>query len=169
MKTVLITGTSSGIGKAAAKYFASQGWNVAATMRSPEKEKELGLLKNVKLYALDVTRTDSIQNAVDSVIADFGQLDAVVNNAGYGADGVFEAMNDEVIYNQFNTNVFGLMRVTRPLYRTCGRAKAAPSFRLPPWAGGLHFRCSAFTTQQNGPWKALANRCITNFVPSTSK
>lgn len=139
MKTVLITGTSSGIGKAAAKYFASQGWNVAATMRSPEKEKELGLLKNVKLYALDVTRTDSIQNAVDSVIADFGQLDAVVNNAGYGADGVFEAMNYEVIYNQFNTNVFGLMRVTRAVIPHMRSRKSGTIVQVASMGGRLTF------------------------------
>jgi NAD(P)-dependent dehydrogenase (short-subunit alcohol dehydrogenase family) len=115
MKTVLITGTSSGIGKAAAHYFQQQGWNVAATMRNPEKETELKGLANVKLYALDVTNTASIDLAIKSAINDFGKIDAVVNNAGYGADGVFEAMDDDFIANQFNTNVFGLMRVTRTI------------------------------------------------------
>jgi NADP-dependent 3-hydroxy acid dehydrogenase YdfG len=63
-KTVLITGASSGIGKATAHYFGQQGWNVAATMRSPEKEKELNQLPNVALFALDVTDTSSISNAI---------------------------------------------------------------------------------------------------------
>lgn len=112
-KTVLITGSSSGIGKAAAQHFATQGWNVAATMRSPEKEKELSQLPQVKLYALDVTSTDSITAALNSVVKDFGRLDVVVNNAGFGADGVFESMDDAFIQKQFDTNVFGLMRVTR--------------------------------------------------------
>jgi NAD(P)-dependent dehydrogenase (short-subunit alcohol dehydrogenase family) len=113
MKTVVITGSSSGIGKAAALYFQKQGWQVAATMRAPEKETELNQLPNVKLYALDVTHAGSVAQAFSAIQHDFGRLDVVVNNAGFGADGVFEAMNDEFIQKQFDTNVFGLMRVTR--------------------------------------------------------
>ncbi|MDX2283896.1 MAG: SDR family oxidoreductase [Bacteroidia bacterium] len=114
-KTVLITGASSGIGKAAARYFAAQGWNVAATMRSPHKETELNQLPQVKLFALDVTDPASIAQAIADARKAFGRIDALVNNAGYGADGIFEAMSDEVIRNQFDTNVFGLMRVTRAI------------------------------------------------------
>jgi short-subunit dehydrogenase len=113
MKTVVITGSSSGIGKAAAIYFSQQGWNVAATMRTPEKETELNKLPNVKLYALDVTSTASIEQALKKIQKDYSKIDVVVNNAGFGADGVFESMTDEFIEKQFNTNVFGLMRVTR--------------------------------------------------------
>jgi NAD(P)-dependent dehydrogenase (short-subunit alcohol dehydrogenase family) len=122
-QSVLLTGTSSGIGRSAARHFAARGWNVAATMRSPEKEKELGALPNVKLYRLDVTDSASIESALHAAERDFGRLDAVVNNAGYGLDGVFEAMSDDVIRQQFETNVFGLMRVTRaaiPILRARG-------------------------------------------------
>ncbi|MFM2269240.1 MAG: hypothetical protein RL757_2681 [Bacteroidota bacterium] len=112
-KTVLITGTSSGIGKSAAIIFAQAGWNVVATMRSPEKELDLIRVANVRLVKLDVTDSTSIKMAFETAIAAFGRVDVVVNNAGYGVDGVFEAMSDEVIEKQFNTNVFGLMRVTR--------------------------------------------------------
>jgi NAD(P)-dependent dehydrogenase (short-subunit alcohol dehydrogenase family) len=120
-KTVLITGTSSGIGKAAVQYFAQQGWNVAATMRSPEKEKELGKLPNVKLYRLDVTNDDSIKDAINGAIADFGGIDVIVNNAGYGAVGIFEKATNEQIQKQFDTNVFGVMNVIRqvlPYFRS---------------------------------------------------
>lgn len=116
-KTVLITGTSSGIGKLTAKYFAEQGWNVAATMRTPARETELQALANLRLYTLDVTSPESITNAMNAAKADFGRIDAVVNNAGFGADGVFEAMSDEFIAAQFDTNVFGLMRMTREAIR----------------------------------------------------
>lgn len=112
-KTILITGASSGIGKVAAKHFASKGWQVAATLRQPEKETELSTLPGIKLYSLDVTHEDSIQAAMAAALHDFGRIDVVVNNAGFGADGVFEAMNDAFIQRQFETNVFGLMRVTR--------------------------------------------------------
>lgn len=113
MPTILITGASSGIGKAAARLFAQRGWNVAATMRNPHKETELSALPNVRLYPLDVTEPASIEAAIAAVVRDFGGLDALVNNAGYGVDGVFEAMSDEVIQRQFDTNVLGLMRCTR--------------------------------------------------------
>jgi NAD(P)-dependent dehydrogenase (short-subunit alcohol dehydrogenase family) len=112
-KTVLITGTSSGIGKATAMEFARQGWNVVATQRSPENEKELGSIPNLRLETLDVTDAASVQRAFERAIAEFGRIDVVVNNAGYGVDGVFEAMTDEDIRKQYETNVFGLMRVTR--------------------------------------------------------
>jgi short-subunit dehydrogenase len=112
-KTVLITGTSSGIGKSAVFEFAKMGWNVIATQRTPEKELDFKDLSNVKLYPLDVTNLESIIQTLASVEQEFGKINVVVNNAGYGVDGVFEAMSDDIIANQFNTNVFGLMRVTR--------------------------------------------------------
>ncbi len=112
-KTVVITGSSSGIGKAAALYFAQQGCQVAATMRTPEKETELTKSQNIKVYALDVTSSASVENALQAIHKDFKRIDVVVNNAGFGADGVFELMSDDFIQKQFDTNVFGLMRVTR--------------------------------------------------------
>ncbi|GEM_PF-3992706 len=122
-RSVLITGTSSGIGRAAVKHFSRVGWRVAATMRTPEKERELSQLPGVKLYRLDVTDVTSIEDALAAAKQDFGRLDVLVNNAGYGVDGVFEAMSDDTIRQQFETNVFGLMRTTRavvPLMRAQG-------------------------------------------------
>ena len=116
-KTVMITGTSSGIGKATVLEFAKMGWNVIATQRNPEKEFDFSKLPNVKLYALDVTNLDSIKQAISQAQNDFGKIDVVVNNAGYGVDGAFEAMSDDIIEKQFNTNVFGLMRVTREVIK----------------------------------------------------
>lgn len=112
-KTVLITGTSSGIGKATVFEFAKMGWNVIATQRSPEKETDFNDLPNVKLYPMDVTNLDSVVQTMSQGEKAFGKIDVVVNNAGYGVDGAFEAMSDEIIEKQFDTNVFGLMRVTR--------------------------------------------------------
>ena len=120
-KTILITGTSSGIGRATVKYFANKGWQVAATMRSPEKESELQKVENVKLYALDVVNPSSIEKAISTIIEDFGALDVVVNNAGYGAVGIFEKASSEQIQKQFDVNVFGVMNVTRavlPYFRS---------------------------------------------------
>lgn len=114
-KTVFITGSSTGIGRSTATYFADHGWNVAATMRNPENEKTLGDHPHIQLFTLDVTNSESIKTALAAAIAQFGQIDVLVNNAGFSIDGVFEAMSDEDIHRQFDTNVFGLMRVTRAL------------------------------------------------------
>lgn len=114
-KTVLITGASSGIGKATAYYFAQQGWNVAATMRTPAKETELSKLPNVKLFRVDVLDPDSIRQAIADTRTAFGGIDVLVNNAGYGAVGAFEAATPEQVQRQFDTNVFGVMNVIREI------------------------------------------------------
>lgn len=114
-KTILITGASSGIGKDAAKFFHSKGWNVIATMRNPENEKELNQLTNVLVAKLDVLDLQSISDAVAKGIQQFGGIDVVVNNAGYGAYGPLESFPREKILRQFNTNVIGLLDVTRAI------------------------------------------------------
>lgn len=114
-KTVLITGASTGIGRATAQVFHQQGWNVVATMRSPEKSPELANLQNVLCLTLDVTQVDTIHAAIDRAISEFGTIDVVVNNAGYALIGAFEACEMADIRGQFETNVFGLMEVTRAI------------------------------------------------------
>ena len=114
-KTVLITGTSSGIGRAMLEHFAEAHWNVAATMRSPDKHQDLANLDNVKLYKLDVADKASIKEAIKAAIKDFGKIDVIVNNAGYGAVGIFEKATDEQIRKQFDVNVFGVMNVIREI------------------------------------------------------
>jgi short-subunit dehydrogenase len=119
VQTVLITGSSSGIGKATVEYFQKQGWNVAATMRSPEKS-EWQNAPNIAAIRLDVTDESSIKSAIAETIEKFGAINVVVNNAGYGLVGAFEASNNEQIERQFQTNVFGLMNVCReilPVFR----------------------------------------------------
>lgn len=114
-KTILITGASSGIGKATAIHFQQRGWNVIATMRSPEKDTELKELPNVHLEKLDVLDLESIDQAIKNGIQEFGKIDAILNNAGYGAYGPLESFPRENIVKQFNTNVIGLMDVTRAI------------------------------------------------------
>ena len=112
-KTVLITGASSGFGKETAKLFDERGWNVIATMRSPEKETELTTLGNVLVTKLDVTDKQSIQKAVATGIDKFGSIDVLVNNAGYAAFGELESASEEEIRKQFDVNLFGLIAVTQ--------------------------------------------------------
>ncbi|MEQ8926426.1 MAG: SDR family oxidoreductase [Fulvivirga sp.] len=115
MKTIFITGASSGIGRSIVEYFQDKGWNVAATMRTPDEHADLKSLKNVNLYQLDVLNEASIKMAITDAIADFGRIDVLVNNAGYALVGAFEASTNEQIRRQFDTNVFGLMNVTRAI------------------------------------------------------
>ncbi len=112
-KTILITGASSGIGKATARYFKEQGWNVVATMRSPKKEQELTALANVLVTRLDVQDPPSIRSAVEAGIARFEKIDVLLNNAGYGAYGPLEATPMEKIRRQFDVNVIGLLETTK--------------------------------------------------------
>ena len=123
-KTVLVTGASSGIGLATALYFHENGWQVIATMRHPEKRHtplhDRGL-KN--LVHLDVMDRNSIQTAIQSSLDRYGGIDVLVNNAGYAVYGPFETTSRAQLARQFDTNVFGLMEVTReilPLFRKQG-------------------------------------------------
>jgi NADP-dependent 3-hydroxy acid dehydrogenase YdfG len=112
-KTVFITGASSGIGKATAQYFSKKGWNVIATVRNIDTSKEFSALQNVYVVVLDVTDEVSIVLAVTQALERFGKIDVLVNNAGYGSLGAFESASPEKIKKQFDTNVIGLMAVTR--------------------------------------------------------
>jgi short-subunit dehydrogenase len=112
-KTVLITGCSSGIGKDTALLFAKKGWNVIATMRKPNFEKELNEIPNIFLVQLDVTDVVSIENAIKLSIEKYNKIDVLVNNAGYSVTGIFEGITEEQMKKQFDTNVIGLMNLTK--------------------------------------------------------
>lgn len=112
-KTILITGASSGIGKATARHFQAQGWNVVATMRQPENETELTTLPQVLVTRLDVQDSASIHNAVADGLQAFGSIDVLLNNAGYGAYGPLEATPMDKVRRQFDVNVIGLLETTK--------------------------------------------------------
>ncbi|MFP7654551.1 SDR family oxidoreductase [Chryseobacterium proteolyticum] len=112
MKTIFITGASTGLGKASAKLFQSKGWNVIATMRNPESDTELHTLENVTLLPLDVTNPEQIKSTVKKAL-EMSSIDLVFNNAGYGLIGPLEALTDDQIVKQLNTNLLGVIRVTQ--------------------------------------------------------
>ena len=111
--TVFITGCSSGIGAAAVRHFAAQGWNVAATLRQPAAASFEQGTGQVAAFALDVTDPASVDAAVQQALARFGAIDVLINNAGYGLFGPFETATPEVVDRQFATNVGGVLAVTR--------------------------------------------------------
>ena len=120
-RTILITGSSSGIGRATAFKFQKEGWNVIASMRTPEKEEELNTLENVLVTKLDVLELETIESALAAGIEKFKTIDVVLNNAGYALMGTFESAKRESIIRQFEVNVQGLFDVTQ---------KALPYFRI---------------------------------------
>jgi NAD(P)-dependent dehydrogenase (short-subunit alcohol dehydrogenase family) len=124
MNTVLITGTSSGIGRAAVQRFGAAKWQVAATMRSPDDAPEWAEHPRITRYPLDVTNETQARDTIRTVIDDLGHLDVLVNNAGIGVFGAFEGASDDQIHEQFDTNLFGPMRTIRavlPHFRSRGQ------------------------------------------------
>ena len=119
MKTVLITGCSSGFGLETARYFLNQGWKVVATMRTPDAAV-LPASEHLRILPLDVTDEASILQAVKTA----GPIDVLVNNAGVGLLGAFESQTANTVREVFDTNVFGLMTLTRAVL---------PQFRLRRW------------------------------------
>ena len=115
MKTALITGCSSGYGLETARYFHSMGWNVVATMRTPRADL-LPRSERMRVLPLDVSKRESIDAALEAS----GPIDVLVNNAGIGLFGAFEATPMTTVHEVFATNTFGVMAVTQavlPLFR----------------------------------------------------
>jgi len=118
MKTVLITGASSGYGQETARYFHSQGWNVIATMRT-ERAGVLAESDRLRIVELDVTKPETITAAVEAA----GSIDVLVNNAGVPSMGVFEGTPMDRVREVFETNTFGVMATTQavlPQFRERG-------------------------------------------------
>ena len=112
MKTIFITGASSGIGRETAKYFQARDWRVIATMRDTRKAKELSELPNVIVMPLDLTNPVQIRDTSQKALNDY-DVDVLFNNAGYGIMGPLELLPEEEIRRLFDTDVIGTMLVTQ--------------------------------------------------------
>lgn len=112
MKTIFITGASSGIGRETTKYFSEKGWRVIATMRNPQKAGELAELSNVVILPLDLTDPQQIRKTSRKALEEY-DVDVLFNNAGYGMMGPFELLPEEEIRKLFDTDVIGTMLVTQ--------------------------------------------------------
>ena len=136
-QTILITGASSGIGKAAAEIFAAKGWNVCATMPEIASDESLKQIPNVLVARLDVRDETSIAEAVSQCKEKFGRIDTLLSNAGYGQYGVFEGISKEKIQAQFDVNVFGAMNVLRAVLPEF-RANGGGQVLVTSSAGGIY-------------------------------
>lgn len=114
-KVWFITGTSSGLGRALAEEVLAQGFRVIATARRPEVLQDLveKYPETARALKLDVTNLRNVKSSIANAVKEFGRIDVVVNNAGYGLVGAIEESSDEQVKHQFDTNVFGVLNVTR--------------------------------------------------------
>src|SRR5438093_7121671 len=142
-KAVLITGCSTGIGRATAEHLAARGWRVYATARRPESIRDLGA-KGCKTLALDVCDEASMRAAVAEVEAAEGAVGVLVNNAGYGQEGPFEEVPMSEVRRQFETNVFGLVRLTQMVLPGMRRQRWGRIVNLSSMGGRLTLPGGAF-------------------------
>lgn len=118
-KTIIITGATSGIGKESVEIFHKNNWKVIATGRNQQKLKQFSDL-GITTFLLDVTNSQDIENLVAFIENENIKIDVLLNNAGYGQFGTIEEVPMDLIYKQFETNVFGFARVTKfllPFFR----------------------------------------------------
>ena len=162
-----VTGANKGIGLAIVKEALERGHQVVATARNTEEATHrLGTHPNLLIVKLDVTHDHHVKEAVEATVERFGRVDVLVNNAGYGLVGYFEEMSEERIRRQFETNVFGTMKVTRavlPLMRAQesglvitvsstsgikavagGSVYSATKFALEGWTEGMNIDMEPF-------------------------
>ncbi|WP_142986687.1 SDR family oxidoreductase [Halorubrum cibi] len=137
-KTVLITGCSSGIGRATAHAFNDEGWTVYATARNPADVETLGEA-GCTLATLDVTDQEDIDRVVDRVLDEEGAIDALVNNAGYGQFGPIEDVETETVHEQFDVNVYGPHRLTRAVLPAMRRERDGTILNVSSVAGRVSF------------------------------
>jgi len=143
-KVAVITGSSSGIGLESALVLARNGYITYATMRSPEKDTSIKeAVQNeslpIRVVQLDVTDDTSVKNAIDHIISEAGRIDVLANNAGYSLGGALEDLSMEEIKSQYETNLFGLIRVTQAVLPTMRKQRSGRILNISSGAGIFGF------------------------------
>lgn len=149
-KVVLITGATSGMGLLTAKLLSKNGYMVYAGTRDRDAKADDSSLKSIYI---DVTKTDTINNAVDLIIKNEGKIDVLVNNAGYGLLATVEDGTDEEMFNQFDVNVFGLLKVTRAVLPYMREVKSGLIINISSFLGKMglpllaHYNASKYAVE----------------------
>ncbi len=149
-KVVLITGTGSGMGKVTSEFLAKNGYIVYAGTRNVEGKLSSDHLKPIYL---DVTKTQSIKDAVNTIIQNEGKIDVLVNNAGYGLLSTVEDGTDEEMFDQFNVNVFGVLKTTREVLPYMREARSGVIINISSFLGKMglpllaHYNASKYAVE----------------------
>ena len=143
-KVIIVTGSSSGIGLESALLLARNGYITYATMRSPEKDTSIKTAVQkeglpIRVVQLDVTDDNSVKNAVDHIISEAGRIDVLVNNAGYSLGGALEDLSMEEIKSQYETNLFGLIRVIQAVLPTMRKQRSGRILNISSGTGIFGF------------------------------
>jgi NAD(P)-dependent dehydrogenase (short-subunit alcohol dehydrogenase family) len=138
-KTVLVTGCSSGIGRATALAFLEEDWTVYATARNPADIQTLGDRERCRIAKLDVTEQDDVDRVVDRILDEEGHIDCLVNNAGYAQFGAIEDVPTEQVHRQFDVNVYGPHRLVRAVLPHMREQEDGTIINLSSVAGRLSF------------------------------
>ena len=143
-KVVIVTGSSSGIGLESALLLARNNYMTYATMRSPEKDTSIKTAAQkeglpIRVVQLDVTDDNSVKNAVDHIISEAGRIDVLVNNAGYSLGGALEDLSMKEIKSQYETNLFGLIRVTQAVLPTMRKQRSGRILNISSGSGIFGF------------------------------
>ncbi len=143
-KIAIVTGSSSGIGREISLTLAKNNFITYATMRNTQKISELkSISENKKIplrfAQLDVTDDNSVKNAMETIYNESGKIDILVNNAGYGLTGAFEDLSIDEIKNQFETNVFGLIRMTQAVLPIMRKQKSGLIVNISSIGGRVGF------------------------------
>ncbi len=150
-QVVLITGATSGMGKLTASTLRSNGYIVYAGTRNQEALESS--IENITNIYIDVTKTDSIKDAVSQIIEKEGKIDVLVNNAGYGLLATVEDGTDEEMFNQFDVNVFGLLKMTREVLPHMRKANSGIIINISSFLGKMglpllaHYNASKYAVE----------------------
>ena len=143
-KVVIITGSSSGIGLESALLLARNGYITYATMRSPEKDTSIKVAVQkehlpIRVIQLDVNDDNSVKIAIDHIVSEAGRIDVLVNNAGYSLGRALEDLSMDEIQSQYETNLFGLIRVTQAVIPTMRKQRSGRIINISSGAGIFGF------------------------------
>jgi NADP-dependent 3-hydroxy acid dehydrogenase YdfG len=139
MKTILITGASSGIGKETALLFVQKGWNVAATMKDAAHLSMFANHKNIATYLLNVKDNESVKTSIRQTIEDFGKIDVLVNNAGIYTTNPLEQTSDAIINDIVETNIKGMILTTKAILEHFRKNKSGIIVNVSSIAGRVTF------------------------------
>lgn len=154
-KVAIVTGSSSGIGREISLILAKNNFITYATMRNVQKSSDLkSITENKKIplrfVQLDVTDDNSVRTAMQTIYDESGKVDVLVNNAGYGLTGAFEDLSIGEIKNQYETNVFGLIRMTQSVLPIMRKQKSGWIVNMSSIGGRVGFPAiSAYVSPKN--------------------